>query len=107
MTCNPKEETTLSNLCDPRALIDHSLSRREFMKRLAAAGSVATGVSMFEVQSSAAQGTQPRPGTAASGERYLIRGGAVLSMDPAVGDFAEADVLVEGNKIAAVGRNIN
>jgi 5-methylthioadenosine/S-adenosylhomocysteine deaminase len=40
------------------------------------------------------------------GRRLLIRGGAVMSMDPKVGDFADADVLVEGNKIAAVGRNL-
>ena len=29
-----------------------------------------------------------------------------MSMDPAVGDFVEADVLVEGKKIAAVGPNL-
>ena len=38
--------------------------------------------------------------------RYIIRGGAVMSMDPAVGDFPKADVLVEGNKIMAVGPNL-
>lgn len=31
----------------------------------------------------------------------------MLSMDPAVGDFEEADVLIEGNKIAAVGPNLH
>ncbi|WP_158894104.1 amidohydrolase family protein [Amycolatopsis anabasis] len=39
--------------------------------------------------------------------RYLIRGGAVLSMDPAVGDFPAADVLVEGRKIVAVGPDLD
>ena len=29
-----------------------------------------------------------------------------MSMDPAVGDFAEADVLVEGKRIVAVGPNL-
>ena len=41
--------------------------------------------------------------TGKAGRRYVIRGGAVLSMDAAVGDFAQADVLVEGKKIVAVG----
>jgi hypothetical protein len=41
------------------------------------------------------------------GRRYLIRGGHVMSMDPAVGDFAVADVLVEGKHIAAVGPNLH
>jgi cytosine/adenosine deaminase-related metal-dependent hydrolase len=36
------------------------------------------------------------------GRSVLLRGGCVLSMDPAVGDFEAADVLIEGQKIAAV-----
>ncbi len=36
-------------------------------------------------------------------DRKLIRGGTVLSMDPAVGDFSAADVLIEGDEIVAVG----
>ena len=39
--------------------------------------------------------------------RYVIRGGAVLSMDPAVGDFAAADVLIEGKKIVAIAPSID
>jgi 5-methylthioadenosine/S-adenosylhomocysteine deaminase len=38
--------------------------------------------------------------------RVLLRGGAVLSLDPKVGDFERADVLVEGKTIAAVGLNL-
>jgi len=40
------------------------------------------------------------------GRRYVIRGGAVMSMDPKVGDFPKADVLVEGKKILAVGPSL-
>ena len=40
------------------------------------------------------------------GRRYVIRGGHVMSMDPAVGDFGVADVLVEGTHIAAVGPDL-
>src|SRR6267378_3625825 len=41
------------------------------------------------------------------GRRYVIRGGHVTSIDPAVGDFVKADVLVEGKKILAVGPNLH
>jgi cytosine/adenosine deaminase-related metal-dependent hydrolase len=41
-----------------------------------------------------------------SRKRLLIKGGTILSMDADVGDFAEGDILVEGTKIAAVGRDL-
>ncbi len=41
------------------------------------------------------------------GRRIVIRGGAVMSMDQKVGDFAHADVLIEGKKIVAVGPNLH
>jgi 5-methylthioadenosine/S-adenosylhomocysteine deaminase len=42
-----------------------------------------------------------------SRDRILLKGGIVLSLDPAVGDFKKADVLVEGKKIVAVRPNIH
>ena len=39
-------------------------------------------------------------------DRKLIRGGTVLSLDPAVGDFRPGDVLVEGSRIAEVGPSL-
>ena len=38
--------------------------------------------------------------------RYVLRGGAVMSMDKNVGDFPVGDVLVQGKKILAVGKNL-
>jgi len=35
--------------------------------------------------------------------RTLIKGGTVITVDRSLGDFPEADVLVEDGKIAAVG----
>jgi len=35
--------------------------------------------------------------------RLLIRGGHILSMDPAVGDFPHGDLLIEDDRIASVG----
>ena len=36
----------------------------------------------------------------------LLKGGVVLAMDPQLGDFERADVLLDGGKIAAVGPNL-
>jgi 5-methylthioadenosine/S-adenosylhomocysteine deaminase len=38
--------------------------------------------------------------------RMLLRGGYVITMDPAIGDVPDCDVLVEGDRIAAVQRHI-
>ena len=69
------------------------VSRREFL----AAGTA--GVLAACSSTSASQrGTQ--------GGRILLKGGCVLSLDPKVGDFDTADVLIEGSRIAAVGPNL-
>jgi cytosine/adenosine deaminase-related metal-dependent hydrolase/ribose/xylose/arabinose/galactoside ABC-type transport system permease subunit len=39
--------------------------------------------------------------------RTLVRGGMVLSLDPSIGDLTDADVLIEGDRIAEVGRGIS
>jgi cytosine/adenosine deaminase-related metal-dependent hydrolase/ribose/xylose/arabinose/galactoside ABC-type transport system permease subunit len=39
--------------------------------------------------------------------RKLIRGGIVLSLDPAVGDLTPGDVMIENDKIVAVGRDLS
>jgi 5-methylthioadenosine/S-adenosylhomocysteine deaminase len=38
--------------------------------------------------------------------RLLLKGGTIASMDPAVGNFATGDLLIEGDRIAAVGASI-
>ena len=43
----------------------------------------------------------------ANTHRILLKGGTILSMDPAVGDFAQGDVLIVGKTISAVGRDLN
>jgi len=42
----------------------------------------------------------------ASDRQILIKGGTVLTMDPDLGMFRNADVLIEGTKISAVGPNL-
>jgi 5-methylthioadenosine/S-adenosylhomocysteine deaminase len=39
-------------------------------------------------------------------ERILIRGGHVISMDPEIGDQPKTDILIEDDKIAAIGPDI-
>lgn len=41
-----------------------------------------------------------------SAQRILLKDGCVLSLDPHVGNFHKANVLIEGTKIAAVGPNV-
>ena len=39
-------------------------------------------------------------------DRLLLKGGTVLTLDPALGDFETADVLIEGSRVAAVAKDI-
>jgi 5-methylthioadenosine/S-adenosylhomocysteine deaminase len=50
-------------------------------------------------------GSGPAPGAGGSGA-LLVRGGHVLTMDPAAGDLPGGDVLVSGGTIAAVGAGL-
>lgn len=45
-------------------------------------------------------------GVGRSGRKTLIKGGAILSMDPVVGNHAKGDILIEGSKILAVGADL-
>jgi 5-methylthioadenosine/S-adenosylhomocysteine deaminase len=40
-------------------------------------------------------------------DRLLLRGGHVLTVDPDIGDLPDADVLIEGDTIAAVAPNVD
>src|SRR5262249_55800133 len=67
----------------------------------------AAGSGLFAPRPAAADRDDPPEDSGRPGRRYLIRGGSVLSMDPSVGDFAQADVLVQGKRIVAVGPNLH
>jgi len=71
-----------------------AIGRRNFLK--------ATGA----VAAASALPLGARAAFAAGAPRTLFKGGCVLTFDQALGDFEQADVLVEGKKIAAVGRNL-
>ncbi len=81
-------------------------ARRRWLKTGGAIAASAGAMSLFRPAAAQSRGDREPEHSGRGGRRYLIRGGSVMSMDPKVGDFAEADVLVEGGKIAAVGRNL-
>jgi cytosine/adenosine deaminase-related metal-dependent hydrolase len=80
--------------CAPRGL-----SRRQFLCTTAAAAAAAPAFAGGPAEAA------PRP--ARAGRPTLLKGGCVLSLDKAVGDFERADVLIEGSKISAVRPNIS
>jgi len=101
----------MCKLCDEGKPQDHSgpvsgpqLGRRDFLKASTAA---AAGMGLFAARPAAARDDDGPEDSGKTGRRYIIRGGAVMSMDPKVGDFPKADVLVEGKKILAVGPNLH
>ena len=98
----------MCKLCDEGIPQSHSASRRDFLKATAATGAAAASLNLFAPRRAAADGGDPPEDTGRPGRRYVIRGGSVMSMDPdpKVGDFAQADVLVQGKKILAVGPNL-
>ena len=101
----------MCRLCDPGRPQLACPSRREFLTGSAVAGAAAFTVATFAGRNTAqaqemAAGSMPE-GLGEDGRRVLIKGGAVLSMDDAVGNFEVGDVLVEGSKIVEVGANID
>jgi 5-methylthioadenosine/S-adenosylhomocysteine deaminase len=102
----------MCRLCDEGKPQDHTVSlrrtRRDFLKTSAATGAAVAGMNLFAVGPAAAKNDDDAPrDSGRPGGRYVIRGGHVMSVDPVVGDFVEADVLVDGKKIEAVGPNLH
>lgn len=82
--------------------------RRDFLKSSAlglAAGTLAgSGLAGTALAADFSRRGPGRP----TGRRVLLKNcAAVLSMDPSVGDFANADILIEDSKIAAIGPNLH
>jgi 5-methylthioadenosine/S-adenosylhomocysteine deaminase len=111
----------MCKLCDEGKPQDHANapigSRRDFLKASTALGAGAAGLNLFASRSARAHDNDrdddrrdhdDAPNDSGKHKRrYIIRGGAVMSMDPKVGDFPKADVLIEGKKILAVGPNLH
>jgi cytosine/adenosine deaminase-related metal-dependent hydrolase len=83
------------------------LGRRDFLKASTATAAGAAAMGLFSPRPAQAHDDEGPRDSGRPGRRYVIRGGSVMSMDPAVGDFVKADVLVEGKKIKEVRPNIH
>jgi cytosine/adenosine deaminase-related metal-dependent hydrolase len=84
--------------CSPKRG-DADLSRR----RLLQVGAVGLGSALLPSTAVASPGATSG---GSAGRRVLLRGGTVLTLDDAIGDFVRADVLVDDGWIRAVGRNL-
>jgi 5-methylthioadenosine/S-adenosylhomocysteine deaminase len=85
---------------------DEGASRRDF---LASSITLAAGAGLTQLAPSnaAAQGGSDAELARVQGaRRILLKGGVVLTLDPRVGDFAQADVLIEDGKIREIRPSI-
>src|SRR5262245_18162609 len=78
-------------------------ARREFL--CCAAATAATAATVIGASGKTAFAQQPSGATAPK-RPILIKGGCVLTLDRALGDF-QADVLIQGSKISAVEASIS
>jgi len=79
-------------------------SRRQFLCSVAATAATAATV----IGASGKTGSAQQPsGATTAGRPMLIKGGCVLTLDRAIGDFEQADVLIQGGKISAVQASIS
>lgn len=83
-------------------------SRRDFLKVAAAGGAAAAAAPLLAAAPARAHDSSAAlpAGLNEAGRRTLIKDGAVLSMDPEVGDFPVADLLIEDGRIVAIGPNL-
>ena len=82
-------------------------SRREFLMATAAAGLGAASCAPTQAGNPlAAAQSQPLVGDGRK-RRILLRGGVVLTLDAKIGDFENADVLIDGTRIAEVRPGIS
>ena len=80
------------------------MKRRDFLDALMTGGAALLASSAAASQERGA--VRPVP-PARRGTQILVKGGTVLSLDPNVGDFDVADVLIDGPTIAAVGPRLS
>lgn len=80
---------------------DHDHARRSLLRGALAAPMLA----LADALPSSAFAAEPQ--SPARTGRTLIKGGYVATLEKSTGDMAEADVLIEGSTIVAIGRGLN
>jgi cytosine/adenosine deaminase-related metal-dependent hydrolase len=111
--CNSTTPTTPGSfVCEDTATsFTGGTSRRQFLKSISSSAAGGAAVQMLLSGKALAQGTGTGNSDAelsrVQGQRrILLKGGVVLTLDPQVGDFAQADVLIEDGKIREIRPNI-
>ena len=100
-----REHTYTAGEPNESAREGHGVSRRAFV--VSGGTGLAAGAAMTGLAGCAlAAPASGAPASGGPGQRLLLKGGVVLTMDPRLGDFENADVLIEGSKIAAVGASL-
>jgi len=79
-------------------------SRRNFLKSSAAAGATVPFLSSAALAQNLAPDAELR--RLQSGRPIVLKSGVVLTLDMQLGDFANADVLIENGKIREIGPNL-
>jgi 5-methylthioadenosine/S-adenosylhomocysteine deaminase len=90
----------------PCCLPGNRPSRRQFLCSTAA-GVAAAPAFAAGMTGEAEAKAKAKPSEQMAGRPILIKGGCVLTLDKAIGDFEQADILIEGKKISAVQPNIS
>ena len=82
-------------------------SRRGFLRSTAGLMTGASGAGLLPTSArTQSASADPEIARLQAHSRILLKGGVVLTLDPRVGDFAQADVLIEGAKIREIRPNI-
>src|SRR2546422_10006581 len=82
-------------------------SRRDFLKASTATAVAAAGMNFLSASPATAQpGLGPPEDSGAPRRRYVIRGGDVMSVGPAAGDFAPGGRVGPGAEILPRGANL-
>src|SRR5258708_16384720 len=84
-------ETKMCILCDrgfPQNHAGSQLGRRDFLKTTAAGGAAA-GLGLFAARPAKADDDDAPQDSGRRGRRYVIRGGAVMTMDPSMPNKGE------------------
>ncbi len=93
---------------DPSSTTPPALGRREFLTSAAAglAGASCASGQLASAGPSAPQDAQQLVGDGRK-RRILLRGGVLVTLDSKLGDFTNADVLIDGKTIKDVGPNLS
>ncbi|MBV8288004.1 MAG: twin-arginine translocation signal domain-containing protein, partial [Hyphomicrobiales bacterium] len=92
--------------CDGSAAPMVENSRRRFLKASAALAAGVTAAHALPEAAVAQGASDVELNRVLQQRRILLKGGVVLTLDRGVGDFAQADMLIEDGKIREVRPNI-